>query len=342
MKKVLIGMMAVITGFTFVGKANAAEFAQLKSDDNNIDVVGEKTDAKLTLNGEANQVIEVKAGEKFTIDLKGNVLEAFCKECSAIIIDEGAEVIIEDSENGGVVKRKSDSNNNASTISNSGKLTINGGTIEATGTEGSAGIWNQAKGQLVFNGGSVKTTAKNVWGINNAGEADIYNGTFIQTENYSVILNENKMNIQNGIFQTEGDSPHNSLLTNGFSNHEATLSIVDGSFDNKDLIIWNGNDENAGGKVEITGGTYSDYDAIKNLLKEGYEIKDGEIVQKEEVTPTDPTDDSDEETIDTTKKPTSNEKLDDVPKTGNGLSVTLIGAFILMLGTGRFLLKNAK
>ena len=346
MKKKLFAFgMALCASTLFISNVDAATINDLKNwgPGTNIEVTEENSEYTLKLTGNAVQDLVIASGEKVTIDLNGQTFTSFCEACSTITILPNAEVTIMGE---GTISRKNP-NNNASTINNSGKLTIENGTIEAPSnsetSQHSAAISNENGATLIIKDGTIKTIANGAWGISNRGTAIITNGTFIQNADFSVIENSNKMTIINGTFMASEDGEHNSLLTN--STEDSQLLITGGEFNTEYTLT-----EKSKGSITIYGGTFTETESVENYLGEGYEYdENGTVVEKQEQ---EPEQKPEQEPV---KKPENNSKneakptqtsssikKDNEPKTGGGFSISLVAMIIVGALSGTYSFRKIK
>ena len=227
----------------------------------------------ITLNKEINLTAQITLDKKITLDLNGQTLSS-----STVILDisSGGELTLKDdsegntgklstSVNGSGIAVKSGGkftiesgtivNTNRVAISNSGTLTINGGTIESNAASNTnwAGIDNS--GTLTINNGTVKSTG--VHGISNSGTLTINGGTIEGNQNG--INSRGTLTINNGTIGTTSSSKSAVEISKG------SVAIKGGTI--KSLSI-SGNDTSA----EISGGTFTgaiSSTTVKNFITGG-------------------------------------------------------------------------
>ena len=259
-------------------------FAMVVPSDVNGEVTGDGTTATITEAGDFEKVlgtgsdyttiklgkdiaadVTIPANKKVTLDLNGYKLTN--NTSHTITVEAKAELTIVDSSDDktGTIDNVTDAK---AAIYNSGKVTLNGGTIERS-LENGATVWNE--GTQNYDDDKAKST-NTFYTIQNLGTLDINNGAVVKNNGdmSSVIVNGQSsttpgtMNVyggkiiggkyvknENGTMTISGGE-----FTDGWSAAIAsygTLKITGGNFDNGtrgSLYI-------LGGSLEITGGSFS-------------------------------------------------------------------------------------
>ncbi len=227
-------IMVLIFAFAFV--FNTTVKATTALDDINEDLQGitktDNGDSSYTLKVNDLTLInlEIKSGEKVTLDLNGKSLDNTATEgMPTILVDQGAELTIIDSGEGGYIRRDMvvpDFQGSQPVIRNNGTLTITGGTI-LTSAQSCYGIENS--GILNISGGGVTVSTEKTYGIfnNTNGEVNITDGRFQQgavpnvpSPDVPLLVNQGKLNITGGTFiNTTGNKvPSIAEITGGTSN----------------------------------------------------------------------------------------------------------------------------
>ena len=255
----------------------------------------------LKLNSTTSINLEIKSGEKVTLDLNGKTLANDSSEgMPTILVDQGAELTIMDSSEGNAYIHRSNVVPNFEgsqpVIRNNGTLTITGGTI-LTSEQSCYGIENS--GKLTISGGGVTVSTKSTYGIfnNKGGEVNITDGRFQQgvglndqLADFPLLVNQGKLNITGGTFiNTTGKKvPSIAGVTGGDAN------ITGGKF-----IYQDPNNHYAQENQDMS-----------NLMPEGFELdKNGNVVKKVAEKPTNPTNPTEPAKQQSPKK-------DNTPKTG--------------------------
>ncbi len=267
--------------------------------------------------------LQIKNGEKVTLDLNGNSLDNTSTEgMPTILVEQGAELTIIDSVGGGYIRRDMVIPNfegSQPVIRNNGTLTIQGGTI-LTSDQSCYGIENN--GKLTISGGGITVSTKTTYGIYNttSGEVNITDGRFQQgsvpnvpAPDSPLIVNQGKLNVTGGTF----------LNTTG----NKVPSIADVT----------------GGTASVTGGKFVYQDPNNNYAQENQDMStlipdnfeldsNGNVVEKQEPTEQQPTEQEPTEQQPTEQEPaeqepadqeSANEELDDEPKTGDAYSISV-------------------
>ena len=283
-----------------------------------------------TLTNAGGNTITVQNGGNLTVTGNGTVNNVTHGK-AALSVEEGGKANL----NGGTFDRSQENGQNASTaggnsyytIINHGELVINEGTTVTTasgdttlgrysslienGYQSHGGSTNYPT--LTINGGSfiggintIKNDDNGITTINGGSSTNYYQ---------SSVMNHHKMIINDGSF-TGGESAW-SVLNCGVcgsidSTHDAhELIIVNGTF-NGDVLANVGKVQIEGGSfdasftkganatIEITGGTFTNTDSIKNYLADGKVIRNGKVVDNTIVIIVP---DNDNTTTTTTEKP---------------------------------------
>ncbi|MBO7198944.1 MAG: fimbrillin family protein [Alistipes sp.] len=255
-------------------------------------------DGDIDLSDHLSAGLVIPAGRTLTLDLNGHTISQEKAQTGAYaMIDNKGTLIIEDnssSKRGKIVYGDTGNGGNyvSNTISNSGVLTINGGTIEnnSTATVASNGYPHPIdnSGVLTINGGTFTNSANyssmRIWCTTDDDTiVTINGGTFngsIDFQTPSAAANKGTLTINDGTFNA--DSYTNCsvrLLGFGADVDEMNGYIKGGHFTGAiALKNWSGSDFNS--KVfNITGGTFTT-DAKEgtdvNLLANGYAFVEGE------------------------------------------------------------------
>ena len=276
--------------------------------------------------------LEIKNGEKVTLDLNGNDLDNTSTEgMPTILVDEGAELTIINSGENHYIRRDiviPNFEGSQPVIRNNGTLTIKGGTI-LTSEQSCYGIENS--GKLTISGGGITVSTEKTYGIfnNTNGEVNITDGRFQQgaipehSADAPLVVNQGKLNITGGTF------------LNNTGNKVPSIADI------------------TGGTASVTGGkfVYQDPDSgaqenqdMSTLIPDNYELdNNGNVVEKQEPTEQQPADQqpADQEPADQqpTEQEPATEELDDEPKTGNAYS-TSVGLVSLLSLAGAVISKK--
>ena len=307
----------------------------------------EKTDDNTLKVTELTQInLEIRSGEKVTLDLNGKSLDNTSTEgMPTIIVDEGAELTIIDSSNGsGYIRRDivvPGFVGSQPVIRNNGTLTITGGTI-LTSEQSCYGIENT--GKLNINGGSITVSTKSTYGIfnNKEGEVNITDGRFQQGKisndqlaDYPFLASQGKLNITGGTFiNTTGNKiPSIANITGGEAN------ITGGKFVYQDP----------------NNGYAQENQDMSTLIPDNFELdSNGNVVEKQEPTEQDPTEQQPTEQEPNEQQPNEPEvqepevqqpatgELDDEPNTGVLYTISLEIVGLLSLAGAIIIKKFAK
>ena len=231
--------------------------------------------------GDAPLPIVIPAEKTLTLDLNGFTITTPWENETAgkhyyAFNNNGTLNIVDSKANGKIIARG---------INNSGKMTLESGTIEACDGNGGYGVINYAGAEFVMNGGTVATiyddgdipgvgydattlrvdegatatinggTINNICNftvaIDNAGTVTINGGTF--TSVHTTVANKASMTIEGGSFTCnglEGITAHALWAAAG------TTTINGGTFNGKDNYNGFNVDASAGAVVNITGGEF--------------------------------------------------------------------------------------
>ncbi len=269
----------------------------------------------LKLNSTTSINLEIKSGEKVTLDLNGKTLANDSSEgMPTILVDQGAELTIMDSSEGNAYIHRSNVVPNFEgsqpVIRNNGTLTITGGTI-LTSEQSCYGIENS--GKLTISGGGVTVSTETTYGIFNKpnAEVNITDGRFQQgtipghSANAPLVVNQGKLNITGGTFlNNTGDKvPSIADITGG------TASVTGGQF------VYQDPDSGAQENQDMS-----------NLMPEGFELdKNGNVVKKSANKPT----------TSTEPEKQQSPKKDSTPKTGEvdySIYVAIAAAVVALSG----------
>ncbi|MFC6552839.1 Ig-like domain-containing protein [Cohnella cellulosilytica] len=192
--------------------------------------------------------LTVPSATDLTLDLAGNTLSITSLSNSAIYVNAGTALTIEDSSVDGsgrlvaMSNRQSYAGIGGGPNSAAGTITINGGIVSATGGEHAAGIgsgFNAAGGTININGGVVNVTG----GLGSAGIGGGYGSTGVT------------INITGGTVTANGGSGGA-----GIGGREATINITGGTVTangGSDGAGIGGGYYSAGGTININGGVVS-------------------------------------------------------------------------------------
>lgn len=295
--------LAVIPSVYATEPAKGTDYTEEKKD--NVTVVTLKNDINAT------KLTEIKSGENVTIDLNSFTITA--AQNQSVFKNEGGNLTIKDSMGGGrIIDNSSDTANYPLIDNASGTLTIAGGTLISGKVKGGSAINNQQNATLNVIGGTITSGGqKETFGIYNAGTATISGGTFVQSSDYSVIINNStgSITINGGDFKVTADNKHNALITN-----DGTLNIKGGNFSTDKLLpqVFNK------GTATVSGGTFSNTDSVEKYLDDGYTFDaEGNVVTVESLQPDDnPTEQPNNPTDEDEQIEENTESLDESPKAG--------------------------